>query len=104
MREQKGAGQKEILRRVLTYIRPYRLQVGAMVFFAMVTVAATLYAPVLIGQGVDRILGPDRVDLDGLAQILLYLAGAVAVTALAQWLMNLLTNQVTYRVVEDIRD
>lgn len=104
MREQKGAGQKEIGRRVLTYIRPYRLQVGAMLFLAMVTVAATLYAPVLIGQGVDRIVGPDRVDHDGLSRILLYLAGTVAVTALAQWLMNLLTNQVTYRVVEDIRD
>lgn len=103
-KDQTKAGQKEILRRVLAYIRPYSLQVGGILFFAMVTVAATLYAPVLIGQGVDRIVGPGQVDLGGLFEILLYLAATVAVTALAQWFMNLLTNQVTYRVVEDIRD
>ena len=74
-----------------------------MLLCAAVTVGFTLYAPVLIGQGVDQIAGADQVNFDRLWKILLYLTATVAVTALAQWLMNLLTNQVTYHVVEDIR-
>ncbi|MCI9197586.1 MAG: ABC transporter ATP-binding protein [Lachnospiraceae bacterium] len=104
MRKQKKAGQGAIIRRVLAYIKPYRIQVGSMLFFAMVTVGTTLYAPVLIGQGVDQIVGAGEVDFGRLGEILLYLTVVIAATALAQWSMNLLTNQVTYRVVEDIRN
>lgn len=104
MRKQKKAGQGAIIRRVLAYIKPYRIQVGLMLFFAMVTVGTTLYAPVLIGQGVDQIVGAGEVDFGHLGEILLYLTVVIAATALAQWSMNLLTNQVTYRVVEDIRN
>ncbi len=104
MRKQKKAGQGAIIRRVLAYIKPYRIQVGLMLFFAMVTVGTTLYAPVLIGQGVDQIVGAGEVDFGQLGEILLYLTVVIAATALAQWSMNLLTNQVTYRVVEDIRN
>lgn len=104
MRKQKKAGQGAIIRRVLAYIKPYRIQVGSMLFFAMVTVGTTLYAPVLIGQGVDQIVGAGEVDFGHLGEILLYLTVVIAATALAQWSMNLLTNQVTYRVVEDIRN
>ncbi len=104
MRKQKKAGQGAIIRRVLAYIKPYRIQVGSMLFFAMVTVGTTLYAPVLIGQGVDQIVGAGEVDFGQLGEILLYLTVVIAATALAQWSMNLLTNQVTYRVVEDIRN
>ena len=104
MRKQKKAGQGAIIRRVLAYIKPYRIHVGLMLFFAMVTVGTTLYAPVLIGQGVDQIVGAGEVDFGHLGEILLYLTVVIAATALAQWSMNLLTNQVTYRVVEDIRN
>ena len=104
MRKQKKAGQGAIIRRVLAYIKPYRIQVGSMLFFAMVTVGTTLYAPVLIGQGVDQIVGAGEVDFGQLGEILLYLTVVIAATALAQLSMNLLTNQVTYRVVEDIRN
>ncbi len=104
MREKKMAGQGKIIRRVLAYIRPYSLPVGAMLFFAMVTVGFTLYAPVLIGQGVDQVVGAGQVDFGKLWEILLRLAAVILVTALAQWMMNLLTNRVTYRVVEDIRN
>ncbi len=93
----------DTLRRLGVYLRPYALQIAAMLVCAAVTVGFTLYAPVLIGQGVDQIVGPNQVDFGRLRQILLYLAAVAAVTALAQWLMNLLTNQVTYHVVEDIR-
>lgn len=104
MKKKRIADHGPIIRQVWTYIRPYRLRVWAMLFFAMVTVGFTLYAPVLIGQGVDQILGPGQVDFGELREILLRLAIVVLITALAQWLMNLLTNQVTYRAVEDIRN
>lgn len=103
MKKKKDAIQKDTVRRLLVYLRPYALQIIAMLLCAAVTVGFTLYAPVLIGQGVDQIAGADQVNFDRLWQILLYLTATVAVTALAQWLMNLLTTQVTYHVVEDIR-
>ncbi len=103
MKKIEKASQWETISRVLSYIRPYSLQIGAMLVFAMITVGLTLYAPVLIGRGVDQIVGPGQVDGKGLREILLVLAVVVASTALFQWLMNLLTNQVTYHVVEDIR-
>lgn len=95
--------QRETISRVLAYIRPYRLKIAVMLVFAMITVGLTLYAPVLIGQGVDQIVGPGQVDYKRLRQILFTLAVVIGATALLQWMMNLLTNQVTYHVVEDIR-
>lgn len=95
--------QRETISRVLAYIRPYRLKIAVMLVFAMITVGLTLYAPVLIGQGVDQIVGPGQVDYKRLRQILFTLAVVIVATALLQWMMNLLTNQVTYHVVEDIR-
>ncbi len=104
MKKKRVVDHGPIIRQVWAYIRPYSLRVWAMLFFAMVTVGFTLYAPVLIGQGVDQAVGAGRVDFVELREILLRLAIVVVITALAQWLMNLLTNQVTYRVVEDIRN
>lgn len=103
MKKKEKTRQWETIARVLSYIRPYSFQIGAMLVFAMVTVGLTLYAPVLIGRGVDQIVGPGQVDGKALREILLILAVVVAATAWFQWLMNLLTNQVTYHVVEDIR-
>lgn len=98
------ASHRETICRVLAYIRPYGVQVAAMLAFAVATVGFTLYAPVLIGQGVDQLVGPGQADMGKLREILIALALVTAATALSQWLMNLLTNQVAYHVVEDIRD
>ncbi len=103
MKKSERIRQRETISRVLAYIRPYRLKIAVMLVFAMITVGLTLYAPVLIGQGVDQIVGPGQVDYGRLWKILLTLAGVIGATALLQWMMNLLTNQVTYHVVEDIR-
>ena len=93
----------ETLKRVLTYIKEYRLWVIASLALALVTVVLTLYVPILTGRAVDRIIGPKNVDFAGLIQILTTIAVAVALTSISQWLMNHINNKITYRVVKDIR-
>lgn len=97
------AGSARTLKRVLSYIKKYRVSVIFSIVLATVTVALTLYVPVLTGQAVDCILGPGQVDYQMLVQILLKIAAIVLITAAAQWLMNHINNQITYKVVKDIR-
>lgn len=97
------AKHKSTIRRILNYIGVYKWLVLLSVVLAAVTVALTLYAPILVGEGVDLILGPGNVDFPGLLAVLKKIAVIVALTALAQWLMNHLNNQITYHVVQDIR-
>ena len=97
------AGSARTLKRVLSYIKKYRVSVIFSIVLATVTVALTLYVPVLTGQAVDCILGPGQVDYQMLVQILLKIAVIVLLTAAAQWLMNHINNQITYKVVKDIR-
>ena len=94
---------KETMKRVLKFISPYKAKIVLMLLMAVITVAFTLYTPILIGQGVDNIVGPGNVNTKGLLKVIGTLAVVVLGTAVSQWVMNLLTNQVTYRVVQDIR-
>ena len=73
------------------------------IFLAAVTVASSLYIPILTGDAVDLIVGPGQVDLAAIFRILVEVGVVVAVTAVSQWVMNLLNNRITYRVVRDIR-
>lgn len=97
------ASSKATLKRILVYIRRYRAGVAASILLATVTVALTLYVPVLIGQAVDFILAPGQVEYAGLLAILKKIGIIVLVTAAAQWLMNHINNVITYKVVKDIR-
>ena len=83
------------IKRILTYIKKYRVGVAASLLMAAVTVALTLYVPVLIGQGVDLILEPGQVDYAGLTKILAKIGVLVLITAAAQWLMNHINNVIT---------
>ena len=94
---------KDTMRRVLKFISPYKGKIILMLLMALFTVAFTLYTPILIGEGVDTILGPGNIKTKALLRILGTLAMVVLGTAVTQWIMNLLTNQVTYGVVQDIR-
>jgi len=96
-------GSKGTIRRVLALIRPYRLLVALTLFLAAMTVLTTLYAPVLSGQGVDLILGKGQVDFAALGAVAVRLAVTVGVTAVCQWLMNMVNNRITFQVVRDIR-
>lgn len=95
--------QSETAKRVIRLVRPYCIQVMLMLLLSIVTVASTLYAPVIIGKGIDYMIGQGNVFFKELSSLLLVLVSVIAVTALAQWILNLLTNQVTFRIVRDIR-
>ena len=94
---------KKTIRRVLRCIDKYRAAVLLSLFLAVVTVALTLYVPILTGQAVDRIVSRGLVDYEGLLGILAKILAAMALTAVSQWLMNHINNSITYRVVKDIR-
>ena len=91
------------IRRVMNLIRPYRLSVAATLVLAAVTVISTLYAPVLTGRGVDLIVGPGNVDFAALLTLGTQLVATILITVVAQWLMNLVNNRITFQVVRDIR-
>ena len=93
----------ETLIKVLRYLRRYWIFLGMSLIFAAVTVVLTLYVPVLTGDAVDRIVGVGQVDFDAVYAIGKKIAILMAVTALAQWLMNVCNNTITYHVIRDIR-
>ena len=95
--------QKNLLKRLLSFTRPYLSHLALALFFAVVGVSMTLYAPVLTGRTIDLVAGKGAVDFQALKKILEALAGVVATAALSQWLMGLCTNKITYLTVRDIR-
>ena len=90
-------------RKVLKYLRHYRLLLALSLIFATVVVVLTLYLPVLTGRAVDLIVGKDDVDFDGIAAILQTSAVVILITAAAQWLMNVCNNRITFGVVRRLR-
>ena len=96
--------QIAILKKVLRYMKRYWFFLGLSLVLAAVTVASTLYLPLLIGDAVDCLLGPGKVDFDGLFSILATMGVLIAVTAFAQWVMNVCNNKMTYQIVRDIRN
>lgn len=95
--------QREALRKVLHRLKKYRVLIVLSILFAAVTVALTLYVPVLVGDAIDRILGAGQVDFAGIASILFQIGILVAITSLLQWLMNTINNKITFQVVRDVR-
>lgn len=96
--------QKEILLKVLRYIRRYWFYLGVSVFMAACVVGLTLYVPILTGDAIDLIITKGFVDFGGILAILGKMGIAIALTAAAQWLMNVCNNRMTYGIVRDIRD
>ena len=94
---------KSTIKRILAYIGHYKWGVLASLVLAAITVASTLYLPVLIGYAVDCIISAGHVDFTKLTGILGKMAVMIAITAISQWLMNHINNVITYRVVKDIR-
>lgn len=95
--------QREALRKVLSRLKKYRVLIALSILFAAVTVALTLYVPVLVGDTIDMIVGPGDVNFTGIASSLVQIAIIVCVTALLQWLMNTINNKITFQVVRDVR-
>ena len=105
MREKKEqkAGQMATIRKVLHYMKRYLPLLVFSIILAAVSVALTLYFPILTGRAIDLILAKGKVDFDGMFVILRRGVIVVGITALAQWLMNMSNNKMTYHIVQDIR-
>ncbi len=110
--EKKNTRQKETLVKVLRYIRPYGVLVALTILMAVISVALTLYLPILTGDAVDRIafiFDPSQVSADmpavwaGLLAILRKMCIVIVLTALTQWIMNICNNRIVYNVIQDIR-
>lgn len=99
----KDPSRKQTLRSVLRYVGRYRGYLAVSLALCVVTVGATLYVPIVTGRVVDGLLGPGQVDFASLAPLLVQIGALVAVTAVAQWLMGLCNNRMTFRTVRDIR-
>lgn len=99
----KKQSQKETIKKILQYIQKYWGFMLLSVLLAVVTVALTLYVPILIGKAIDGIVY-GGVQFDAIAKALLLACVLVGLTGLAQWVMNIINNKVTYNVVRDIRD
>lgn len=99
----KNENQSTTLKKVLKYIERYKWYLILSLLFAVVTVAATLYIPVLTGDAIDYIIDKGRVDFPTVFEIIIKITIIMAAAALAQWLMNVCNNKITYEVIQDIR-
>ncbi len=94
---------KSTIAKVLTYIKQYRFLLLCSVLLAFVSVLLSLYIPVVVGEAIDKIVGPGEVDRTILTLLVRIVVIAVF-TAFCQWIMNTINNKITYQVVQDIRN
>ncbi len=95
---------KTVVKRVLDSVGKYKIYLLLSILLAIVSVAGTLYVPILIGDAVDCILGKNAVDFNGIVPILIKTAVVIMIIALSQWLMNVCNNKITFNVVRDMRE
>lgn len=99
----KKNNSKSVLIKLLRYTKPYTFYLVFTIISAVISAVATLYAPVLIGNAVDLIIGVDNVDFDKMLPIIIQLAVVVLIGAGFQWFMGYCTNILTQRTVRDLR-
>lgn len=95
---------KKILSKVLKYIGRYKYLVFVSIACATASALLTLYVPILIGQAIDFIVGKGNVDFESMTAILIKICIIVLITAVLQWVMNVLNNRITFNVVRDMRN
>lgn len=100
----KKAANKGTVRKVLKRIEKYKFYLIMSIIMAAITVASTLYVPIMVGDAIDYIIGPSNVNFTMITQTLIRIAVVVGITALSQWIMNICNNKITYHVTRDIRD
>lgn len=96
--------KKRTARQMIKYLKPYWVSVAVSIVMAAVTVAGTLYIPILAGNAIDAVLGRGQVDFSVISMVLKKTAVVILVTALAQWVMNVCNNRITFHVSRDIRN
>ena len=100
----KKANQIKTIKKVLQYLGKYRIFLIFSILLAALSVALTLYIPKLTGQAVDYIVSEGQVDFPAVFRVMIQIGVCTLITALAQWLMNVCNNKMTYQVVRDIRN
>ena len=95
--------RKDTMKQILQYVKKHSLFVILSILFAAVSVALTLYVPILIGDAVDYIVEPGKVNFKEILEVLLTIGICIGITGIAQWIMNICNNRITYHVVHDIR-
>ena len=104
MRKKIRSEQSETLKKVLRYLKRYWFFLALSFGLAAITVASTLYIPLLTGDAVDCVIGKGQVDFKGVFAVLKRMVMVIGVTAVAQWGMNICNNKMTYQIVRDIRN
>lgn len=102
--EKKQKSQAATLKEVICRLGRYRIFLVFSILLATVSVALTLYIPKLTGHAVDYVIGKGKVNFPGVIQVMIQIGVCTLVTALAQWLMNVCNNKMTYQMVQDIRN
>lgn len=95
---------KEVMMKVMRYIKKYRIYIFLSLIFAAVTVALTLYLPILTGDAIDLVLGRGKVDFKGIFDIFKVAVVVILLTSVSQWIMNVCNNKMTFNIVQDIRN
>lgn len=99
----KSKGSVKTFLKVLKYLKIYRIHFAFSLLLTAISVALTLYIPILVGKAIDLCIDKGRVDFDGIDTILIRIGVCIAITALAQWTINVLNNRMTYGIVKNIR-
>lgn len=94
----------QTVKKVIIRIKKYWVFLILSIIMATITVASSLYVPILVGNAIDYIVGPSNVNFRLIAQILAEIGVVIGITALSQWIMNICNNKITYHVTRDIRD
>lgn len=102
--EKKQKSQAATLKKVIHRLGRYRIFLVFSILLATVSVALTLYIPKLTGHAVDYVIGKGKVNFPGVIQVMIQIGVCTLITALAQWLMNVCNNKMTYQMVQDIRN
>ena len=95
--------KQNTLSRVITYIGKYKYLLPVSIFFALLIVAVNLLVPYLIGEAIDLIVSRGNVDIVKITEILLYTVLLIGCGALSQWLLSVINNRITYRVLSEVR-
>ena len=91
------------VKKVLKYIGKYKYLLPVSILLALITVALTLYVPILIGDAIDLMIGVGQVDIPKVIEILMLAVALIGATALSQWLMSMINNRIAFHVARDVR-
>ena len=104
MKKDSQKTSSQTVKKVIIRIKKYWVFLILSIIMATITVASSLYVPILVGNAIDYIVGPSNVNFRLIAQILAEIGVVIGTTALSQWIMNICNNKITYHVTRDIRD